>query len=417
MKRWSIGGVLGVVVALTACAERSSDVPSGPIAAAKAPPAPGCDLRGTNQLISRYFNADQGRTARGLIDQISAAGVGSVPARDGGFDLIALIAANVQAGTGGDPAAASSLINAVTPCMFSDPAELPATFPEDYTIAVTTVAPGGLGVRGGASDPTGPVLSRGTFSGVGPQFGGTWAAMLAGNPAPSRLMLYGRPGSTPNSYDWKVLPRNVTFNPAAIVGVCVDPNTATTSMLHEEHIGLLTFADAYFLDPASCGSLGSRTGLSWWTHQLAQVFLPRTLEASAATRGGLGGSTGGIGSEFSANVVANVGIAFSIQPPATVTVGETFTVQVRATDPVSGATVGGTQVSIIAVNNNGQPKTLLGTLTQTTNNAGVATFGDLAFGPGSTGGFRLVVGGGVIERPAIGVGQATSNKVNSKPAN
>jgi hypothetical protein len=419
MKRWLIGGIiLGLGVALAACAEQRSDAPLGLVAHHQGgSDGSSCDLRSANQLASQYFNSAQAETARSLIAQMGAAGAGSVTARDRGFDLFALIAGNVQAGTGGDPAVGSSLINAVTPCMFVDPAELPATFPEDYTIAVTTAAPGGLGVRGGASDPADAVLSRGSFSGVGPQFGGTWAAMLAGNPAPNRLLLYGRPGSTPNSYDWKVLPRNAAFNPAAIVGVCIDPNTATTSMVNEEHVGVLTYSDAYFLDPATCGSLGSRTGVSWWTHQLARVFLPRPLSASAvATRGGIGGSTGGIGSEFSANNVPNVGMSFTIQPPATVRVGEVFSVQIRASDPVTGATVGGTQISIIQVNNNGKHKTLLGTLTQTTNNAGIATFADLAFGPGSTGAFRLVASGAVLGRPAISVGQVTSTKVNSKPA-
>ena len=418
MKRWMISGVvLGVSVALTACAERSKNAPSGPVASVTTlTTLPACDLSGTNPLLAHYFGSGDAKTARTLLDQISAAGAGSLTARDRGFDLIALIAANAQAGTGGDAASASDLINAVTPCMFTSLAEFPETYPEDYTIAVTTAAAGGLGVRGGSADPTTPVISRGGFSGVGPQLGGTWAAMLAGNPAPARLVLYGRPGSTPQSYDWKVLPRNVTFSPPALVGVCVDPNTATTSMLHEEHVGLLAFGEAYFLDPTTCGSLSARAGLSYWTHQLAAVFLPRPLAASVATKVGVGGSTGGIGSEFSANVVPNVSVTFTVQPPATVTVGQTFSVQVRVTDPTTGANVGGVQVSIIAVNNNGVPKELLGAAPQTTGNNGLATFNGLSFGPGSTGGFRLVVGGGVLGRPSISVGQATSDKVNSKPA-
>jgi hypothetical protein len=417
MKRWMIGGiVLGVGAVLAACADRTSDAPSAPVASVNAPSKlPTCDLRNTNQYVAKYFGFADAKTAKDLIDQISAAGAGSLIARDRGFDFIALVAKNAAAGTGGEAAAASSLINAVTACMFQDAAQLPANFPEDYTVAVTTAAPGALAVRGGAADDTTPALSRGGYAGVAPQPGGTWTAMLAGNPAPARLVLYGRPGTTPNSYDWKVLPRNAAFNPPAIVGVCIDPDVAATSMVHEEHVGVLTYSDAYFLDPATCAPLSARRGLSEWAHQLAQVFLPRPLQAGGI-KGGIGGSTGGIGSEFTANNVANVNITFTVQPPATVTVGQVFSVQVRATDPVSGATVGGTQVSILAVNNNGVPKQLLGTLSQTTNNAGIATFGDLAFDPNSTGGFRLVVGGGVLGRPAISVGQTSSNKVNSKPA-
>jgi len=374
-------------------------------------------LGATNPLISHYFGPDEAKVVRGLIDEITLAGAGSETARDRGFDVIAHIAATAQAGSGGDPTAASDLINNVTACMFTDLAEFPATYPEDYTTAVTTASPGGLGVRGGSSDPaTDPVLSRDDFSGAAPPFGVTWATTLGGNPAPARVALYGRPGSTAQSYDWKVLPRNATFAPHAIVGVCVDVNTATTSMLHEEHVGLLTFADAYFLDPASCGSLSLRTGRSSWSHRLAQLFLPRPLSASAVNPGGIGGSTGGIGSEFAVDDVPSVNLAFTVQPPSTVTVGQTFTVQLRATDPATGAAVGGVRLSILAVNNNGVTKVLLGTTTQTTSNAGVATFGDLSFAPGSTGGYRMVVGGSVLGRSAITVGQVTSNKVNAKPA-
>src|SRR6185295_19016317 len=101
--------------------------------------------------------------------------------------------------------------------------------------AITTATPGALGVRGGSADPaTDPVLSRGSFSGVAPQSGVTWAATLGGNPAPSRIAFYGRPGSTgAQSYDWKVLPRNASFSPPAVVGLCLDLTTVPTSMLHE----------------------------------------------------------------------------------------------------------------------------------------------------------------------------------------
>lgn len=420
MRSWMIGGAVVVMgVAWAACSDPHNALPVAPPPSASmnaAAKSPSCDLSGTNALISRYFGSDEAKVIRGLIDAIAAAGAGTVAAKDRGFDVIAHIAANAQAGTGGDAASASTLINSVTACMFTSAAELPATFPEDYTIAITTNQAGGLGVRGGQSDPVDPVLSRDNFSGVAPQPGVTWAQMLGGNAAPARLVVYGRPGTPGQSYDWKVLPRNAAFSPAAIVGLCVDPAVATTSMLHEEHIGVLTFSEAYFLDPATCGNVSSWHGMSAWAKHLAEVLLPKPLAAATAVRGGIGGSTGGIGSDFSVNVVANVNLTFTVQPPATVTVGQTFRAQLRATDPVTGATVGGVQVSIIAVNNNGVPKTLLGTLTQTTDNSGLATFGDLQFDPSSTGGFRLVVGGKVNGRDAIVVGQATSTKVNSKPA-
>src|SRR5262245_18590270 len=120
MKRWVWSGMLvaaGVIV--IACGERRAQLPSGPMASVSAlTTVPACDLSGTNPLVSQYFNSTDAKTVRTFIDQIGTAGVGSVTARDRGFDIIAIIAANAQAGTGGDANAASTLINKITPCMF-----------------------------------------------------------------------------------------------------------------------------------------------------------------------------------------------------------------------------------------------------------------------------------------------------------
>ncbi|HEV8399663.1 MAG TPA: hypothetical protein VGQ18_07460 [Gemmatimonadales bacterium] len=417
MRRWVFGVALGIIGAgVVACGERQAASPAGPVADVTAlTTLPACDFNAMNPMVSQYFSSGQAKTARDLISAMATAGAGSAGARDRGFDVIAMIADNAQAGTGGSVQAGSNLINELTKCMFTDAAEFPATFPEDYTVALTTSQAGGLGVRGGATDPTvDPVNSRDLFSGVAPPSGVTWATMLSGNPAPSRLLVYGRPSAIAQHYDWKVLPRNTTFNPNAIVGVCVDVNAATTSMLNEEHVGILTFADAYFLNPATCSSFSFKSAS--WGERLAYIFLPKALSASTVNPGGIGGSTGGIGSDFGLNNIATVTLTFTVQPPATVTVGEPFTVQVRATDPGTGATVGGVRISIVANNNNGVPKELLGTTTLTTSNSGVATFTDLSFSDGSTGGYRLLASGGVTGRDAIGVNQAISTKVNAKPA-
>ena len=417
MSRLAFGVALALIGAgAVGCGERQAASPVGPVAdVSTLTTVPPCDFNAMNPLVSRYFGSGDAKTARDLITAIGAAGAGTATARDRGYDVMALIAANAQAGTGGAPEAASDLMNELTKCMFTDPAEFPLTFPEDYTVAVTTGLPGGLGVRGGASDATDAVVSRDLFSGVAPQSGVAWSAMLSGNPAPSRLLVYGRPSAIGQHYDWKVLPRNATFSPHAIVGVCVDVNAATTSMLSEEHVGILTFADAYFLNPVTCSSFSFRKAS--WGERLASLFLPKSLSASTVVNpGGIGGSTGGIGSDFGLENVPTVTLTYTVQPPSTVTVGQQFTVQVRATDPITGATVGGVRISILANNNNGVPKELLGTTTQTTGNSGVATFADLSFAPGSTGGYRLLVSGRVTGRDAIGVNEAISTKVNAKPA-
>jgi len=418
MTRWVLGAALALTgAAVVGCGERQVATPVGPLAdVAALTTVPPCAFNGMNSLLSHYFSSGQAKTARDLITVMAAAGAGTATAKELGYDVMAMIAANAQAGTGGSVQAGSDLINELTKCMFTDVAELPATFPEDYTVALTTSLPGALAVRGGAADPAfDAVLSRDVFSGIAPPSGVTWAAMVSGNPAPSRILVYGRPGATAQHYDWKVLPNNAGFSPNAIVGVCVDVNTATTSMLHEEHVGLLTFADAYFLNPATCSGFALKRAS--WGERLAALFLPKTLSASTVVNpGGIGGSTGGIRSDFGPLNVPAVNLIFTVQPPTSVTVGQPFAVQVRATDPVSGATVGGVQITILAQNNNGVPKQMLGTTTQTTSNSGVATFADLSFAPGSTGGYRLMATGGVTGRGAITVSEAFSTKVNAKPA-
>jgi len=128
MKRWVWSGIViaaGVIV--IACGERRTVLPLGPAASVTAlTTVPACDLGGTNSLISQYFNATDAKTVRTLIDQIGAAGAGSVTARDRGFDIIAIISRNAQAGTGGAASAGSGLINKITSCMFRTLAELPA---------------------------------------------------------------------------------------------------------------------------------------------------------------------------------------------------------------------------------------------------------------------------------------------------
>src|SRR5256885_7958460 len=116
--------------------------------------------------------------------------------------------------------------------------------------------------------------------------------MLSGKPQPHRLLVYGLPGSLSTTYDWRVVPRNSTFSPKAIVGVCIDPNANATSLLHEEHTGLLPFVEAGFLNSTTCSSLASRSFLSDLAGRVGRwgvdLFGPRPLSATTLM-GGSGG--------------------------------------------------------------------------------------------------------------------------------
>ena len=414
--------VVGVLLAAVGCGERSQLLPPGPnmqvVAAAGT-----CDFKPLTQLVNRYFPGPEAKVVRTLISQMQGTGAGafSTTAKDRGFDVMVHIASNVNAGNA-NAADASSLTNGLLACMFSSAAELPATFPEDFTVATSPAQHGGYAVRGGASDPlNAAVFSRpltAPFSGIVPSGTNTWPGILSGNPAPSRLLFYGRPGSTTQTYDWKVVPRTTMFSPPAIVGVCVNADSNTTSLLHEEHVGLLPFVDAAFLNPATCSSLASQSWGNQFASRLARWgldFLARPLSASDFLNpGGLGGSTGGIGSEFGPLVVNTANLTFVVQP-SDVSVNQVITpaVQVQATDATTGTPIPNVSITLSSTNNNGTPAELGGTLTQITGPNGIAIFADLT--QAKTGGYLLVANGTVGGRPAINVPAFTSIRFNVRP--
>src|SRR5260221_10523010 len=90
---------------------------------------------------------------------MQTAGAFTATAQDRGFDVMTHVAANVNAGNS-DVADASGLTNGLLACMFATAAELPATFPEDFSIATDPAQHGGDPARGRATDPpTPPVLN------------------------------------------------------------------------------------------------------------------------------------------------------------------------------------------------------------------------------------------------------------------
>jgi len=410
-----------IALAGVACSERNQPLPPGPSMQAAAVTAGQCDFKSLTPLVNHYFPGPEAKVVRGLVSQMQNAGAFTTVAKDRGFDVMAHIAANIAAGNSG-VADASNLTNGVLACMFSSAAELPATFPEDFSVATDPAQHGGYAVHGGASDTfSTAVFSRpltAPFSGIVPSDTNTWFGILSGNPAPARLLVYGRPGSSAQTYDWRVVPRNATFSPPAVVGVCIDADVSTTSLLHEEHVGLLPFVDAAFLNPATCSSFATQSWGNQFARRLAEWgldFVARPLSASGSLNpGGLGGSTGGIGSEFGPQVVSTVTLTFTVQP-SDVQANQIITppVRVRATDAATNAPVPNVSITLSTTNNNGTPAVLGGTLTQITDANGVAIFGDLT--QSKTGGYLLVAAGTVVGRPAISVPTVNSTRFNVRP--
>jgi hypothetical protein len=414
-----LSGIAIGIVALMAvgCSDRNQPLPPTSSMQAAAPIGGiTCDFKSLNQLATHYFSAQEAKAVRGLISAMQTAGAFTATAQDRGFDVMTHVAANVNAGNN-DVADASGLTNGLLACMFATAAELPATFPEDFSVAVDPSQHGGYDVRGGATDPaTAPVFNRpltAPFSGIKPTGTSTWADVLAGNPAPHRILVYGRPGALSQTYDWKVAPANASFAPPVMVGVCIDPFTATTSLLREEHTGLLPFADFAELVPGVCSPVAARaTSLpAQLAARVRDFFLPSPLGANP---GGLAGTTGGIHSVFGPQVVDTVTLTFTTQP-SDVNAGQIIAppVQVLATANSSGDAVPSVSVTLGSINNNGTPAFLSGTLTQVTDGSGIATFGDLS--QSKTGGYAFVATGTVNGRGAIVVAPATSVRFNVRP--
>jgi len=414
-----------VFALLAACGEAKSPVTPNVTARAVAPLAARggnggggvtCNFTSVNKSVTRYFSGTEAKAVKTLVTAMQAAGIGSATAQGIGFDIFVHVANNVKSGNT-DVTDGGALVNGLLACMYTNVADLPLVFPEDFSVALDPAQHGAFEIRGGATDATGPALSRpvtAPFSGVKPM-SGAWTDMLAGNPAPARVLLYGRPGSTSTSYDWKVVPRSATFAGAgAMVGVCVDATTNSTDLLHEENVGLLPFQDAAFLDPASCSPIAavpSRNILQKLATAVGSFFVPQPLYGNP---GGLAGSTSGIHSEFGPQVVDSAIPTFVVQP-SDVQAGAVMTppVQVLITAAGSTSPIPNTSVTIAAFDNNGTPAVLSGTLTQTTDANGIATFPDLV--QSKPGGYLFAVTGTVGGRPSIVVAGASSARFNVSP--
>ena len=376
-----------------------------------------CNFTSINKSVTRYFSGPEAKAVKTIVTSMQAAGIGTSAAQGFGFDIFVHVANNVKSGNT-DVSDGGALVNGLLACMYTSPADLPLVFPEDFSVALDPAQHGAFEIRGGANDSTGPVFNRPNatpFSGVRPLDGGPWTTLLAGNPAPSRVLFYGRPGSTSTSYDWKVVPRSATFaGQGAMVAVCVDATTNSTSLLHEENVGLLPFYDAAWLDPASCSPIAATPQpglLKRLASTVGSFFIPAPLYGNP---GGLAGSTSGIHSEFGPQVVDSAAATFIVQP-SDVQAGAIITppVQVLVTAQGSTSPVPNTAVTLIAVNNNGTPAVLSGTLTQVTDANGIATFPDLS--QSKTGGYILVASGSVNGRPSITVVNGSSARFNVSP--
>jgi hypothetical protein len=364
---------MAAVGVASGCGDQQQQLPSAPEYHLVTGVSSGCDFTHINQLVNAYFTTPRQQVVRNLVSAMDAAVNFSTAAKGYGFDIMAHMDTVVSAGSPGDPTVGANLVDHLILCMYDpttiDSASYPVTFPDtaSFRIALTPALHGAFAVKPGSSTNTtdaAVVLSRPVsfpFSGVAPK-SGTWADVVDGN-TPARVLLYGRPGVTDQTYDWKSLPHNAVFD-SIVVAVCVSASADQTALLNEQNLGLLPFVDVvdpHFLSPGiSCstssialGEAGPSRLARALTHIGASLFGPRTLWAAALSPGGLGGSTGGIRSEFGSEPVPSVNVAF-VKQPSDAVINQPIQpfVTVNAYQP-DGTPVGGVQVTLLAVTNNG----------------------------------------------------------------
>jgi hypothetical protein len=265
---------------------------------------------------------------------------------------------------------------------------------------------------------------------------------VAGPNNPARVVFYGRPATTTSStgvttfdsqtYDWRTIPHDATFNPNIVIGICIDADANQTTMLNEQTVAVLSFVDAGFLNPSSCAPTTTALLDGGSPFQLAGrlarfgagLFTPRPLMAAALSPGGVGGSSSKCCSKVGPKSVPSVALTLS-SVNSVIRLNDRFSL--TATTMSGNDPVNGTKVTLSTMTNNGTgtgirvapsgtpcasgaiPQGITGT---GTNPAGTYTFTDLCFT--STGNI-FIVGTADVEGRNDTPATATSNKINVKP--
>ena len=419
--------VLGALVA--SCGEQQQQMPTAATPSfARTNSGPTCSFNAMNSDIAKFFTSStEAKLVKALQSTMQDAWSASdtAGARDAGYDIFAQIAEVVASASVGDVSSGSDLTNQVTACMFWDSSQLPADFPHDYTTELTPSAAGAFDVRGGPNDSTGPILARTLVSGIDPIPGYSWADEIAAGgsvPAPHRVLFYGEPAAVPGAYEWKPIPANATFSPGLIVGLC-DPGDQY--MVYSSEGTILPYYPATFI-PGTCATASAPTNV--WQKSLAlgkrlvSKLLPSPLDAASLSLPGSGGVSKSY-STFSNFDVGTVTVSYSVQPhDATVlpsdvcpsgTIGDPYNIgPVTFQVTKDGIPVGGVDIALTQVNNNGTPATLCGNTHGVTDDNGYLTLDGL--GLTKTGGYELVASGNVPGRNINSSG-GTSDKFNIRP--
>jgi hypothetical protein len=391
-----IAPLLLAVVVASACNEQEQpDGVTGPqFKPAPPPSASACSPNSLNNLITGYFPGTYASAIKSLKDAMIAATTGSSK-RDKGFEILDSIGSvSRNPAYSLDPVAGSELTKGIIKCMF-DAGDFSPSFPSnaiyDFAPALSHASGGAYYVRGGTSGGTatvvGALIAPGTentvLSGVARPPGSpqpTWTTMLAGNTgSEGRVLIYGYPVMLNPAlvYEWATIPPAAEFSPGAIVAVC-DDNTAPTTMVHETNVGILQYSSGDPICNAPISLVLRETG--WGARalaaRLARVLAPSTLHAAVVAKSGSGGTVTTVKSQFSTGPVETVTLKFTQPPEKVLKLGQSYSVEVRATTVFKGAVTGvnGACIYLIGSENNGVLSELTGTRDASCQNVPKAVF-------------------------------------------
>lgn len=355
---------LAAAVVLAGCSETPSTAPNGP--SYQIGTGPACSPSTLQKYARSLFGSRS--PVLDLAKQITAKNANSAQATAVGFSVMSAVAGARDAATAwsaGNASDGANLTVQLIACM-DVTASGQLSF-DAFNSALGTT--GGYEVRGGATDPTGAVLSGDGHSGVQAPTSGfpTW---LGG-----RALFYGSPISTFSTelfggyaFDWSTVRPNATaggtpaaLNGQGIVGLCaVDANAAIPGQARvQEHGTILPIQDAPFLTcpstlsdaSASTGSLLARIGAFG-----RRLLTPEPAYAAVAAQGGTGGLAGGF-SPFELVDPGHIVMTFVSEPadgvtnaPIPGTPGADVAVKVTG---ANGTVWQGVHVKLEAVVNNG----------------------------------------------------------------
>jgi hypothetical protein len=396
-------------------------------------------------LISGYFAQPQQAIASGYKDAMLNALPNDAPtARTNGFNLMREIAIAAKAGAA-NFSAGSDLTRETLKCIFNvnDTNVVKGFATLSFVDPLKHAAGGGYDVRAGLDDDEAPVFGLNPtntaeyLSGVSvpppPPLAAayTWTGISS-----ERVLIYGFPVGTNIAYDWSAIPRRATFNPGAIVGLCVADGTE--SMIQQAGQFILAFQEAsYFLDPdlngactASLASIVQPTGLFAFGHRLREwgqsAFGVTPLQASMVSPGLTGGNAGSLRSLFDDETITGSVTLEYVTQPSDAFVNQAISPPVTVKASSTDGPVAGVKVTLLLVNNNGKKVVPAGNVAITqielSNGQPVAIARFTNLGTNKSGAYIAEIqsdpaASGVLGRPAIELSIPTplSRKFNIRP--